>query len=176
MFSEKNIKYIPSGNEKFINIYGTFIPYFDEIKQEFRFNGKQIIQAKKIFEEIKAKKYDYYFMLGYDLDENGQFLSYIIKNELINIGVDKEKILRTPLTEKNYILLTDDIDMTPYIEYRKKDIRFIQKQREKNIKTPIGLLKAISLYYIQKYRNSVFKINTQGTSTFTFLLKFLKKV
>jgi len=169
LFSEKPINYVINKNEVFYDISGTFIPYFDEVTEEFRFNGKQIRKVKEIIK--KHKKDKIYFLLGYDLDENGEFLSNVIENELIKLKINQQNIIRTPATEKNFILIKEKINIDKYLFFRKKDVEFITKQKENGIKKPIGLLKAIALYILYKKAGSFFKVNTNGTSTFTYLIK-----
>jgi len=175
LFSEKKTLVT---NKKFdyYNIYGTFIPSYDSIKEKFYFKGKQIEEYKKIIKKYQNAKIIVF--IGYDLDENGEFLSHIIEEEIKeinNLSNNNISIYRTPLTENNFILFKEPIKIDEYIQYRKIDINFIKKQKESKINQPIGILKAIALYMLYKYKNTKFKINKEGTSTFTFLLKYLKE-
>jgi hypothetical protein len=84
--------------------------------------------------------------------------------------IPAENIFRTPLTEKNFILFDEFIDLEKYLAYRKLDINFIKEQKKKNIKKPLGLLKLIGINLLIKNREKTFKPN-KGSSTFTFLYK-----
>lgn len=171
LITEKPIRYIEEEKtDKIINIAQTFIPFWDEVKEEFRYTG-EIIQKVK---ELKEKYHnEIYVLIGYDFDENGIFLSEILRKELLNF-IPEEYIFRTPLTEKNFIMFTDFPNLKEYMEYRKTDIKFIKKQKKEKIKHPIGILKIIGLYFLYTKKNQKFKPNN-GTSTFTFLHKFLHK-
>ena len=96
LITEKPIKYIEEEKtDKIINISGTFIPFWDETKEEFRYTG-EIIQKIK---ELKKKYNEIYILIGYDFDENGMFLAEVLRKELLNF-ISEEYIFRTPLTEK----------------------------------------------------------------------------
>lgn len=171
LITEKPVKYLSQYKEKIFNISGTFIPFYDESLEEFRYTGEiiqKIINLKKVFNNNLT------ILIGYDLDENGQFLAEILKNELLKIKISEENIFRTPLTEKNFIVFDEFIDLSKYMKYRKLDVNFIKEQKKRGVKNKLGLLKVIGISFLLKRKNAYFKPNN-GTSTFTFLYKNKKR-
>lgn len=159
LITEKLVKiYLKEKETKIFNIYGTFIPLF---KNDNFYAPDSLI--KKIIKYSPD-----YICIGYDVDENGEFMAYSLKNSLkktFNI----EKIFRTPLTEKGYIMFNDFPDISDLIEIKKKERIFMKKQKALKI-SPLGFRKTIALNELEKNIKKRFTPKN-GTSTFTYIYK-----
>lgn len=161
--TEKPLK-IFSKEIKFINVYGTFFPIY---------KNNDFFASEKLGNKILNFKPEY-ICIGYDVDDNGEFMAYSLRNRLIEQGFSKNKIFRTPLTEKGYIMFNDFPDIEDFLKIKKQEINFFNLQIKNKIK-PLGIRKTISLYELQHYKDNFFIPNNNGTSTFTYLYKSLKK-
>lgn len=121
------------------------------------------------------------FLLGYDLDENGELMAQALKNYMLSQGVKKEDIIRTPLTENGYVASLSFLDISEYITFRHHQDVFMKELRKKHNKR-IGILDFLSIKYLvekkgqkinfDKLENS---LNLDKTSTITFVVSNLIK-
>ena len=169
LFSESNVgMHRPDEKlEDFVIVAGTFIPYLEGSK--WYGSEKLMLRAMSSVHIAKVEGYKVYFLIGYDMDENGEFMSIAIRNSLLAYdGISEDDIFRTPLTEKGYLGITDFIEVEKYQKYRKLDLYFHQYMKIK-FGQKIGLLKAMTLYFLRKNRGKLFKVNRKGSSTATIV-------
>ena len=168
---EDNVKIIPY----------VFIPTIKEINQEIKINAScNNDEIKKAIEYYASNK-DTVFFLGYDLDENGEYMAQAFRNFLLDKKVKKEDIYRTPLTEKGYVAVTDFLDISDYIKFRYLQEKFIKELRkEENLR--ISVLNFLSLKYLVEKKGQKInfdklegKFNLEETSTITFIVNNLLK-
>jgi hypothetical protein len=155
-------------------------------KYENRFAVKANLLVNKTFLSIISeyermkKKAEVYIFVAFDLDETGELMAEALKDSLIFSGITKYDILRTPLTEKGYILLKQFANTNGYKEYLYHQQRIIKALEDKNL-PKLGILKIMAMKLIIEYRGKTMrvedkgdgKINMNGTSTATFVHNFL---
>lgn len=123
------------------------------------------------------------FLVGFDLDENGEFMAHALKNYLISKNIDKKQILRMPLAEDGYIGICDFMDISGLMTLKllQKDFSAILK---KNNLPQIELIDFLALRYLDKKKGKSIslnsdnlneKFNSLGTSTITFITNNLLK-
>ena len=156
LITEKLVK-IYSKDVNFVNIYGTFVPFF--------YNNDFWASAKLVNRILKFKPD--YICIGYDADDNGEFMAYALKNSLIKV-FPEEKIFRTPLVEKNYLVFNDFPDISDFLKIKKTERIFIKEQLNKKI-LPLGIRKTITLKELKNIENKYFEPKHEGTSTFTYI-------
>lgn len=175
-FTESEIgvhRKMPQDKTEIVHILaGTFLPSFNLLKKEWFFDGSIVISAMKIYEQALQKGYRVNFLIGYDLDENGEFMALTLKRSLVGRGISPDSIYRTPLCEKGYIGIMPFCDISSYERYRTRDLRFQESLMNKKIDR-IGLLKAMSLYFLSKNRGKEILIKNEGISTSTVVYQGL---
>lgn len=113
-------------------------------------------------------------LLGFDLDENGELMAQALRDFLLTKQVNKDDLIRMPLTEDGYIALCDFLDISDYLRYRYLQQKFTNLI--KRIKSKLNIRQILSLKYLYIRRGKTIhleenaEVNLQGTSTFTYLL------
>lgn len=120
------------------------------------------------------------FYIGFDLDENGEFMAHALREYLISSKIDDVDILRIPLTEDGYIVKTEFLDISDYIKFRyyQQDWTSILKQ---NKLENMSIFEIFSLKFLMKGKgkdlnldDSSLDINFEGTNTITFITNSIK--
>lgn len=121
------------------------------------------------------------YLIGFDLDENGEFMAQALKNYLISKNIDEANIIRTPLTEDGYIATSDFLNINDYCKYRY--FQDIFQKKMKKMKLPLmSIMDLLALRYLIKQKGKKIEfsklentINLNGTSTITFITNNLLK-
>lgn len=172
LFSESKIGFHSVVNIDCTIIPLAFVPNIKTNKGNFYpyINLDKNLQIKKIL-TIQ----DMIFLIGFDLDENGEFMSHALKNYLLEKGINEKNIIRTPLTEEGYIGFNSFLDIEKYVIYRSLQKEFSLKLKKENLGS-MGLVDFLSLKYLEKKKGKMIeteklteKINVEGTSTITFV-------
>jgi len=178
LFSESNLGFHSKTEQNCQVIPLVFIPEIkkDESGKYFAYiNLSNNQKIKPLFNEGIVE--DGIFLLGYDLDENGEFMAHALKNFLISKGVKENQIIRTPLTENGYIATSDFLNIDKFLEYKIIDKEF-QNEIKKNLGFNMTFNDVMSLVYLDRKKGKTLsldgdglheKINLQGTSTITFV-------
>lgn len=160
--------------EEVIMISGAFISNYTK-------EGTWSVPSKIIEASVQNKKkfessgYVVNFLIGYDLDENGELMSHALRDALIANGIPPDSIYRTPLAENGYLGIMPFGTIDAYKEFRKKDVQF-QKRNFQKTKRKLGILKVIALYFLQKNRGKKIKIKNSGNSTVTVVFNEMQKI
>ena len=177
LFSESILGFHSKTEEDCQMIPLVFIPEIkkDETGKYFAYiNLSNNQKIKPIFNESIE---NIFFLLGYDLDENGEFMAHALKNFLISKGVNENQIIRTPLTEDGYIAISDFLNIEKFLEYKIIDKEF-QSEIKKSLGFNMTINDVLSLVYLDRKKGKTLsldgdglneKINLQGTSTITFV-------
>ncbi len=96
------------------------------------------------------------FLLGYDLDENGELMAQALRNFFIKNNINSNDIHRTPLTEEGYIAVIDFLDINNLIKFNYYQREFLKVLKNNKIKS-------INFFEL----NSIIKLNAIYTSTLT---------
>lgn len=188
MFSESTfgIHYLDdTQSETFLVFALTFPPKVIESDGRIIFNNnlsgnKEFKSA--LYEYNKEKKGNRYktvsILVGFDLDEAGELMSEALREILLGSGVDERDIFRTPLTQSGYIAQKSFGKTEKYKKYLWLQQGFMTKLKTNPVVRAIGFIKAFSLKYTIKRRNTTIglkgsRINTQGTSTATAVTKII---
>ena len=174
LIAESNIGY-HSMNNKCIREYAlVFIPKIVEEKGKYKavINLENNETMKEILEEYSSGNCR--ILLGFDLDENGELMAQALRDFLLTKQVNKNDLIRMPLTEDGYIAMCDFLDISDYLRYR-----YLQQKLTnltKKNKSKLNIRQILSLKYLYMRRAKTIhleentEINLQGTSTFTYLL------
>lgn len=173
LFSESTIGIhrVKDMQEEYIVLSGTFIPTFSALSG-WSFKGRIVQDALDHKEIYESRGYKVYFLVGYDLDENGEFMATVLRNALLDAGVEKNSVFRTPLTENGYISICDFLNIEKYIKYRSHDVQF-QNEVFHTLKKRIGILKTMGLLFLRKHSGREMHITRKGNSTATVVYKNL---
>lgn len=120
------------------------------------------------------------FLIGFDLDENGELMAHSLKNFLIEKGIKQEDIIRTPLTEDGYIATNSFLDISGYAKFRYYQEEFLKELRRAKLPR-MTIMDLLALKYLNEKKgkdmvlSNYKKINFNGTSTVTFITNNLLK-
>lgn len=155
----------------------SFIPQIKEKENGGLYPFVNIDKIKRVEQLINDYKsgIKITFLIGFDLDENGEFMAQALRNYLISKSVRKDDIIRTPLTEDGYLSVNKFLDIADYIKFRKlqKDFSLMLKENKVG---DINIIELLSLKYLDKKKGKYIEleslknsINLEGTSTVTFI-------
>lgn len=128
-----------------------------------------------ILELFNSKKdeYDIFFLVGFDCDMQGEYMSFVLKEHLMKNGIDEKYIFRMPFVEGEYIALTNfkNLDDFFYIKgIENKFMSFLKGiNNSSSFKLPImSIGKILALKELSENKNVLFETNS-GNSTFTYI-------
>lgn len=130
---------------------------------------------------LKTKKNDVSILASFDLDENGEIMAEALLDNLVHAGVNPYDIFRVPLTENGYMAIKQFADTSSY-----KSFLYHQQQIQKQLKQEglprIGIHKIFAIKRLINFKGREFDIrkdakviNPDGTSTATFVHKFIQQ-
>jgi len=148
-----------------------FYKMFQTKRTFYKFNNTSID-----IEDIKSFFLTYknnLFFLGFDNDREGNAMAKILQLYLISIGIEKENIIRVPLTEKGYIYLSDFMPIKQLKEYVKDRLEELDILRNTQNFKKGGISRRLMLLNneILTFKDEVENINKNGTSSFTYIVK-----
>lgn len=121
------------------------------------------------------------YLIGFDLDENGEFMAQALRNYLLSKSISKENIIRTPLIEDGYIATTDFLNINDYAKYRYYQDIFIKGLKKEKLPV-MSIMDFLALRYLTIKKGKPVEmakieksVNLNGTSTITFITNNLLK-
>ena len=177
VFTESNIGvHKEIEREHYHIISGTFLPYYEEESSTWKFDGKILAKALSLEQKYKEEgAQEVFFLISYDLDENGEFMSKILRQSLLSKGVKSSMVFRTPLTERGFVAITDFISIERYEQFRTHNYYFEKRLREKGFLKTVGIMKTLVIFLLFKRAGELFYTKGEdGTSTSTFMYNKIK--
>ena len=174
----------PSGYDAFYVYDMTFIPVV--ANGELRCNLKENDVFKSIltdYENLKKEGCETDILIGFDMDDAGELMSHAMLACLLEHDIPYENIIRMPFCENGFVVFSDFVDISDYIKYRDIQNSFMEKLRKEGV-SPLGIRKAYALDFMEKFKRNkgadikvekAKSINPQGTSTYTYVTRYLLK-
>lgn len=169
------------------------IPLNIKRNENFYTNGTQNLDNKEFAEIMhkynsnKDKYKNIYIWIGFDADEQGEYMAMTLRDILVKNGISETQLLRTPFCSDKYIIAQDFKDMQAFLNFKGLEREFINYVRAHNAKcrkhlpTNLSLKKLISIRKLSNNANTnpknpkTFKVlsNTEN-NTVTYITNFLK--
>lgn len=174
LIAESTIGYHSMSN-KYVQEYAlVFIPKI--IEENGKYKAVINLENNETMKEIliEYEKGNCRILLGFDLDENGELMAQALRDYLLSKQVNRNDLIRMPLTEDGYIAMCDFLDISDYLRYRYLQQKFTNSI--KKIKSKLNIRQILSLKYLHIRKQKTIhleentEINLKGTSTFTYLL------
>lgn len=128
------------------------------------------------YNECQKKLYNVYFLVGFDIDLQGEYMSITLRDNLIRAGIDEKIIFRIPFYEGNYLAVQEFRNIQEFLEYKGIDAEFQREIKEYNKGVSedekldvMSIKKMMSIIDLHENRGKKFKVNRFGNSTFTYL-------
>ncbi|KAB7891268.1 hypothetical protein [Poseidonibacter ostreae] len=132
-----------------------------------------IIKILSVASYIKEKKYNKIF-IGTDLDIMGNAMARIILDYLVSNGIDRNNIIRVPLTSQGFAFVSsfwDNETMNWCVDNMKEEMEYVQFSKKDLGSFGVGRRTALVVNELFQCPKSVPNINNQGTSSITYILK-----
>lgn len=117
-----------------------------------------------------------YFLVGFDVDLQGEYMASVLREELLSAGIDDDAIFRMPFVEDEYIMLQEFRPVEDFINYKGLEADFSaaikRHNKSNNDNLPfMSFRKLMSLKILSEKKDSTFQIiNNEGNSTFTYII------
>lgn len=131
-----------------------------------------------------AKTYEYdniYFIIGFDADLQGEYMSNVLRDELLLNGIKETNIIRMPFCGDNYLAISNFMDLKDFMFFKgleNKFLAYLKKHNSNNKSNQVEVMsfrKIISLLELYENKESEFDISNSGTNTFTYITNKLYK-
>lgn len=170
-------------NDEKITTYSMNIPLnvkFDENQKKYinNTNISQMSEFKELLADYKIAKsnnHEVYFLIGFDGDGQGEYMSNVLRDALLENNISEDKIFRIPFFEDEYLTVSDFKNIDNFLYFNGLNQEFMNYLKTKKMKVlTINQALAINkLATTAKYNKEFKVINNIGTSTFTFITNSL---
>lgn len=160
----------------------TYTPYVNLINNK---SFKEIVRNYRMNKQYSSIK----ILVGFDADENGEFMAQALQQQLLLAGVKVIHMFRTPLTEDGYMAITPFLNIDRFCKFQYLQNKFMDGLRKRGLK-PKGFRKLLSLEILHSRNKAkedkVFNLNLEkaeekntinlnGTSTYTYIHNMLNE-
>ena len=137
-------------NDEKITTYSMNIPLnvkFDENQKKYinNTNISQMSEFKELLADYKIAKsnnHEVYFLVGFDGDGQGEYMSNVLRDALLENNISEDKIFRIPFFEDEYLTVSDFKNIDDFLYFNGLNQEFMNYLKTKNV-----LLSITSLIY-----------------------------